>query len=50
VFNFVIDEEAMGDLADKFVEATPTPTAEPIVEIEEEELEMLEEDYFPEDL
>lgn len=43
VVDFIIDEEAMGELADKYVEATPTPEPEPV---DEEELEMLEEDYF----
>lgn len=43
VVDFIIDEEAMGELADKYVEATPTPEPEPD---DEEELEMLEEDYF----
>ncbi len=50
VFNFIIDEEAMGSLADQFVEATPSPTPLAVIEDEEDELEMLEEDYFPEDL
>jgi len=49
-FNFVIDEEAMGGLADKFVEITPSPTPMAIEDEDEEELGMLEEDYFPEDL
>ena len=48
VFNFIIDDEAMGDLASKFVEATPMPSPAPIEEADE--LEMLEEDYFPDDL
>ena len=43
VVDFIIDEEAMGELADKYVEATSTPEPEPD---DEEELEMLEEDYF----
>ena len=42
----------MGELVDRYVEITPKPT--PILIEEEfddfEELEMLEEDYFPEDL
>lgn len=50
VFNFIIDEEAMGSLADQFIEATPSPTPLATIENEEDELEMLEEDYFPEDL
>lgn len=50
VFNFIIDEEAMGSLADQFIEATPSPTPLVTIENEEDELEMLEEDYFPEDL
>ena len=50
--DFVIDEEAMGDLAQNFVEATPTPVPEESEhsEPEFEEPEMLEEDLFPEDL
>lgn len=53
VVDFIIDEEAMGDLADQFIEATPS--LEPTMSSEEneediDELEMLEEDYFPEDL
>lgn len=48
VVDFIIDEEAMGDLADRFVEVTPSPA--PIELEEDEEMEMLEEDYFPEDL
>lgn len=49
VVDFIIDEEAMGDLADRYVEATPTP--EPIEEEPfDDDLEMLEEDYFPDDL
>jgi len=50
VFNFVIDEEAMGSLSEHFVEATPSPTPLTIIDDEEEELEMREEDYFPDDL
>jgi len=51
VVDFIIDEEAMGDLADAYIEATPPPqpTEAPVI-IDEEELEMLEEDYFPEEL
>ena len=48
VIDFIIDEEAMGTLADRFVEATPTP--EPEYDVDNEDLEMLEEDYFPDDL
>lgn len=50
VIDFIIDEEAMGDLSDRFVEATPTPA--PVIEEtqDDEETEMLAEDYFPEDL
>lgn len=50
VFNFVIDEEAMGELSNQFIEATPVPTSAPIMIEQEEELEMLDEDYFPDDL
>jgi len=50
IVDFIIDAEAMGDLADRYIEATPTPSPEPIVSDEQEDLEMLEEDYFPEDL
>ena len=52
VVDFIVDEEAMGDLADQFVEATPSPTPEPTAQPQpvDEDLEMLEEDYFPEDL
>ena len=50
VVDFIIDAEAMGDLADRYVEATPTASPEPVMIDEQEELEMLEEDYFPEDL
>ena len=52
VVDFIIDAEAMGDLADRFVEATPSPTPAPIISEEEsfDDLEMLDEDYFPEDL
>ena len=51
--DIIIDAEAMGDLADLYIEATPSPTPIPISLDEEEEiddLEMLEEDYFPDDL
>jgi len=51
VIDIIIDEEAMGELADRYIEMTPAPTAVP-EEIDEnsDELQMLEEDYFPEDL
>lgn len=51
VIDIIIDQEAMGELADRYIEATPSP--EPVSSIEEygeEEPEMLDEDYFPEDL
>ena len=50
--DIVIDPEAMGDLADRYVELTPSPSPAPIIieEDESDEPEMLEEDYFPEDL
>ena len=48
VIDFIIDEEAMGELAERYVEATPTP--EPVYEEYDDDLEMLEEDYFPDDL
>lgn len=46
--DFIIDDEAMGDIADRFVEATPSPvpTAEPDPADEEPE-EILPEDLFP---
>lgn len=51
VVDFIIDEEAMGELADHLVQATPAPSPEPVmIDDEEDELEMLEEDYFPDDL
>ena len=50
VVDFIIDAEAMGDLADRYIEITPTPVPVNIDEDEVEELEMLDEDYFPEDL
>jgi len=50
VFNFIIDEEAMGSLAEQFVEATPSPTPAAIIETDADELEMRAEDYFPDDL
>ena len=49
--DFVIDEEAMGDLADQFVEATPSPTPAPeSMGEQDEDLEMLEGDDFPDNL
>lgn len=48
VIDFIIDEEAMGELAERYIEATPTP--EPDYDKYEDDLEMLEEDYFPDDL
>ena len=48
VIDFIIDEEAMGELAERYIEATPTP--EPDFDKYEDDLEMLEEDYFPDDL
>ena len=49
--DFVIDEEAMGDLADQFVEATPSPTpALEQTDEQDEDLEMLEDDDFPDNL
>jgi len=54
VVDFIIDEEAMGDLAERYVQATPSPSPTPdeipIVEWEEDEEEMLAEDYFPDEL
>lgn len=51
VVDFVIDEEAMGDIADRYVEATPPPALmdEPVIdEVEEQEAEpILPEDEFP---
>lgn len=49
VIDFVIDEEAMGELSDRFVEATPTPvpTELPVQENAGEEDEILPEDVFP---
>ena len=51
VIDFIIDEEAMGELASQYVEATPAPqeTPQPI-EDEFFESEILEEDIFPDDL
>lgn len=51
--DFVVDPEALGDLADYYVEVTPTPepTAEPTPSpTMDPDLEMLEGDGFPEDL
>jgi len=51
VVDFIIDEEAMGELSDRYIEATPAPSPNPVpIEEDEDELEMLEEDYFPDDL
>jgi len=52
VVDFIIDEEAMGDLASQFVEATPEPEQiAPLPdELNETVDELLEEDIFPEDL
>ena len=50
VVDFVIDEEAMGDLADAYVEATPTPQPTEAPIIIDDDFEMLEEDYFPDEL
>lgn len=47
VVDFIIDEEAMGDLASLYVEATPAPTATPQPDISVDEPEMLDEDNFP---
>jgi len=51
VVDFIIDEEAMGDLADAYIETTPTPqpTEAPVI-VEDDDFEMLEEDYFPDEL
>lgn len=56
VVDFIVDEEAMGDLAQQFVEATPSPTVEPEqtptpTPTMDPDLEMTEEDGgFPENL
>ena len=51
MIDIIIDNEAMGELADRYIEATPAPTPAPIViDDQQDELEMLDEDYFPEDL
>ena len=49
--DFMVDEEAMGDLAQYFVEATPapTPTRAP-EETPDPGMEMTDEDIFPDDL
>lgn len=50
IVDFIIDEEAMGDLASQYIEATAVPeeTLRPVQsEIEDE---LLEEDVFPDDL
>ena len=48
--DIIIDAEAMGELADRYVEVTPSPSPAPIVIDDDDDLEMLDEDYFPEDL
>ena len=49
--DFIIDEEAMGDLAQYFVEATPSPAPEQTPEqTPDPGMEMTEEDIFPDDL
>lgn len=51
--DFMVDEEAMGDLAQYFVEATPSPTPTPTPAPEETPdpgMEMTDEDIFPDDL
>lgn len=52
IVDFVIDEEAMGDLASQYVEATPAPqeTPKPIDEDGNWEDDFLEGDFFPDDL
>ena len=45
--NFIIDEEAMGDLADRYVQVTPTP--EPEVTPEPIDDEWADDEGFPED-
>lgn len=45
--NFIIDEEAMGDLADRYVQVTPTP--EPEVTPEPIDNEWADDEGFPED-
>lgn len=56
VVDFIVDEEAMGDLAQQFVEATPSPTVEPDLTpaptpTMDPDLEMTEDDGgFPENL
>ena len=47
--DFIVDDEAMGDLAEYFVEATPSPTPAP-EETPDPGMEMTEEDIFPDDL
>ena len=48
--DIIIDAEAMGELADRYIEITPSPIPEIEIEEEIQDLEMLDEDYFPEDL
>lgn len=49
--DIIIDPEAMGELADRYIEMTPAPVEEPDDSLREtDDLEMLEDDYFPEDL
>ena len=45
--DFIIDEEAMGDLADRYVQVTPTP--EPEVTPEPIDNEWADDEGFPED-
>ena len=45
--DFIIDEEAMGDLVEYFVKATPSPTPG---QTPDPGMEMTEEDIFPDDL
>lgn len=49
VIDFAIDEEAMGELSQSFVEATPTPDETPAPTIDPDLIPM-EDDVFPEDL
>lgn len=53
IVDFIVDEEALGDLADRYVQATPSPepTAEPTPEATiDPDLIGTEEDIFPDDL
>ena len=45
--DFIVDEEAMGDLAERFVEITPTP--ESLEETPDPALLDEDDDVFPED-